>query len=297
MVETDLVPNDVLEDGYPGPGYGQPNDGCLALLFPSNRFGRIEDTTPSVVTGWSSLRLGFLPPLIQFRKCAEAVVGVAGGQQVPGYLRVPIEPVALAVRTVRTSHLDALIPIQAHPLQADQHIVLVFLLGAGRVGVIDAENERTAGVARVQPVEQRRPGVADVQEPGWRRCDANPYRHSLPTGLARTPMPSTSTSIRSPGTTELMPEGVPVSTTSPGSRVITRVMNSINSATPNTMSAVEPDWRTSPLTRHSILSPSKGSSSVSIAGPSGQNVSKPLPRVHWPSLRCKSRAVTSLPAV
>ena len=32
-------------------------------------------------------------------------------------------------------------------------------------------------------------------------------------------------------------------------------------------------------------------------GPSGQNVSKPLARVHWPSERCRSRAVTSLAQV
>ena len=40
-----------------------------------------------------------------------------------------------------------------------------------------------------------------------------------------------------------------------------------------------------------------GSRSVSIHGPSGQNESKPLARVNCTSLRCRSRAVTSLPIV
>jgi len=55
-------------------------------------------------------------------------------------------------------------------------------------------------------------------------------------------------------------------------------------------------WRTSPFTRVSIVA-CVGSKSVSITGPSGQNVSKPFARDHCPSLRCRSRAVTSLPIV
>ena len=34
-----------------------------------------------------------------------------------------------------------------------------------------------------------------------------------------------------------------------------------------------------------------------MTGPSGQNVSKPFARVHWPSRRCRSRAVTSFAIV
>src|SRR5580658_9698255 len=53
---------------------------------------------------------------------------------------------------------------------------------------------------------------------------------------------------------------------------------------------------TSPLTVVVSLT-SLGSMSVSTDGPSGQNVSKPLARDHWPSLACRSRAVTSLAQV
>src|SRR4029450_1907172 len=52
------------------------------------------------------------------------------------------------------------------------------------------------------------------------------------TSLARTPTPSTSTSTRSPGSSGPTPAGVPVRSTSPGSRVITRLTKASRSATP-----------------------------------------------------------------
>ena len=44
-------------------------------------------------------------------------------------------------------------------------------------------------------------------------------------------------------------------------------------------------------------SPKTTSSRRTIQGPTGQNVSKPLPRVNWTSFRCRSRAVTSFTQV
>ena len=52
----------------------------------------------------------------------------------------------------------------------------------------------------------------------------------------------------------------------------------------NTISLVEAIWRISLLTWQ-VTSASAGSNSVSIHGPSGQKVSKPLARVHCPSRR------------
>jgi hypothetical protein len=70
---------------------------------------------------------------------------------------------------------------------------------------------------------------------------------------------------------------------------------------PNSSWLVRPDWRSSPSTRQ-VISRSAGSlpspaRSVSIHGPSGQKESKPLARVHCPSLFCMSRSETSLPIV
>ena len=70
-----------------------------------------------------------------------------------------------------------------------------------------------------------------------------------------------------------------------------------SSATPCTMSAVVPDWRTSPLTSQIRCDAAGSTSFVAIHGPSGQKVSKPLARAHWPSETCRSRALTSLATV
>jgi hypothetical protein len=109
-------------------------------------------------------------------------------------------------------------------------------------------------------------------------------------------MPSTSTSTTSPCSILPTPSGVPVSKTSPGSSVMNAVMYSIRVATPNTMSSVLPCWTTSPFRRVSTTTP-VGSTSVSIHGPSGHEPSKPFARVHWSSLFCSERSVTSFAQV
>ena len=59
------------------------------------------------------------------------------------------------------------------------------------------------------------------------------------------------------------------------------------------MSRLWPLWRTSPSTRQRMATPSSGNS-VSTHGPMGQKVSAPFARVKCFSVRCTSRAVTSL---
>ena len=87
--------------------------------------------------------------------------------------------------------------------------------------------------------------------------------------------------------------------TSPGSRVMAREMNAMICATGKIISRVCDAWRVSPLTRQPIGSccGSGISSVVTTTGPSGQNVSAALPRIHCLSPRWTSRAVTSLAAV
>ena len=83
---------------------------------------------------------------------------------------------------------------------------------------------------------------------------------------------------------------------SPGSSVVNRVMYSMRKGIGKIRSLVRPSWRRSPSTVQETPT-SVGSNSVSTHGPTGQKVSKPLPRVHWPSDFWMSRAVTSLPQV
>ena len=100
----------------------------------------------------------------------------------------------------------------------------------------------------------------------------------------------------SPDTSWLTPAGVPVNITSPGSKVIMCEIQETISRALLTKSLVFPSCFVVPLTWHEI-SKFSGSNSVSIHGPSGQNVSKLFERVHCKSLFCRSLAVTSFAQV
>src|SRR5690606_29679526 len=73
---------------------------------------------------------------------------------------------ALTVGTVVAALAGSFVPLQAQPAQAVVDDVEELLAVALLVGVLDAQDERAAGVAGVEPVEQRGAGAADVKEPG-----------------------------------------------------------------------------------------------------------------------------------
>src|SRR4029079_11483940 len=75
---------------------------------------------------------------------AVAEVGLVLEQQLLSGRRVAIEPLHLAVRTVRaarraTGHLRTLIPVEAKPLQVVQDVALVFDGVARLIGVFEAQ--------------------------------------------------------------------------------------------------------------------------------------------------------------
>ena len=113
-------------------------------------------------------------------------------------------------------------------------------------------------------------------------------------------MPAIEISTSSPTFMGPTPSGVPVRITSPGSSVITLETWATSVGTSKIRSVVLPSCLRSPLrcvwTAHAV-GEGCGSRSVSIQGPSGQKESKPLARVNCTSLRCRSRAVTSLAIV
>ena len=82
---------------------------------------------------------------------------------------VAVEALRLEVRRVRPADVGPFVPVEAQPAQAVDdagHHVPRRALG---VRVFDAQHERAAVPPGVQPVEQRRPGAADVQVAGRRR--------------------------------------------------------------------------------------------------------------------------------
>ncbi len=159
----------------------------------------------------------------------EGLVGEAALEEPRRDVGVDLAPLALAVRAVGPPDLGPLVPVEAQPAEGVEKLLVRLLRVAFGVGVLDAEHEVAARVAGVGPVEQRRADQADVRRARGRGAEADAdlvaHRRTLliaaPPGFARTPMPSMSTSTRSPCARVDTPAGVPVSTTSPGSSVAT----------------------------------------------------------------------------
>ena len=126
------------------------------------------------------------------------------------------------------------------------------------------------------------------------------------TGFSRTPTPSTSIRTASPATNHFggsklapTPAGVPVETTSPGSRVKTVESSATMSQHEKIMSSVDESWRSSSLTqvRRRRRWGSGTSSVVTSHGPIGPWVSKDFPIVHVGVRHCQSRTLTSFMTV
>jgi hypothetical protein len=83
---------------------------------------------------------------------------------------VDVEAFGLAVRAVGPSagaaQFRAFVPGEAHPLEVLHQLHFVAVFAALEVGVFDAEEEGSAGVAGEEPVVEGGAGVAYVQESG-----------------------------------------------------------------------------------------------------------------------------------
>jgi hypothetical protein len=111
---------------------------------------------------------GFLGLLTLAREVflrAEATVGGAAFEEGLGGLLVFFHVFGLEV--------GALVPVDAHPLQAVQDGPGGFLGGALHVGVFNAQNQFAAGLAGEQPVVQGRAGAADMQKARGGRREAH----------------------------------------------------------------------------------------------------------------------------
>jgi len=72
----------------------------------------------------------------------------------------------------------AFVPVEPEPAQAVEDDVHGLLRIARGVGILDAEDERAAGVAGIKPVEQRGARATDVQVAGRRGGKANARFHN-----------------------------------------------------------------------------------------------------------------------
>ena len=98
---------------------------------------------------------------------AEAVVGVAVGQEPVSRGAVPFEAFGLEIRGVRSSSFRSLVPVDPEPAEpvenAGHHV------GGGPldIRILNPQDEHPVVAAGKQPIEEGRAGTADVQVAGW----------------------------------------------------------------------------------------------------------------------------------
>src|SRR5687767_7731272 len=77
-----------------------------------------------------------------------------------------MEALGLPVGTVRSFDVRSFVPVEAKPAQVFEDAHLGLVRGPLGVSVFDAKDEGAVLAVGEQPVEQRRPGIADVQLAG-----------------------------------------------------------------------------------------------------------------------------------
>ena len=86
-----------------------------------------------------------------------AFIGMTVRQQLVGHLRMAIRIFGLEMRLT--------VPVQPEPGHAVEDRVDRRLSGARLVRILDPQHEAAAMMARIEPVEERSAGAADMQEP------------------------------------------------------------------------------------------------------------------------------------
>ena len=104
---------------------------------------------------------------------AEAVVGVAGFHEILCSLAVEIHAVGLLVGAEVAADLGTFVPVKPQPLHGAEDDLGVLLGGAGRIGVVDPQDERAMVGTGEGPVEDCGAGAADMELAGGRGREAH----------------------------------------------------------------------------------------------------------------------------
>ena len=112
--------------------------------------------------------------LLQFLRGAETAVGFAFRQQLIGVLLIDLHALALPVGRVGAADLRPFGPVQAQPAQIFDQLGFVARLTSLHIGVLDAQQEVSSGVAGKEPVVERGAGIAHVQHSGGGGRKAHP---------------------------------------------------------------------------------------------------------------------------
>jgi hypothetical protein len=153
VADGDPALDEVVDDGLPLPRSLEADDeGALAG-------GRAVAPGTLDPVG-AALRLRLLAPGRQLLRRHVAAIGMASSDHFVGDLDVP----GLELRLV----IFVPVPVDSEPFQAVEDDVDRLLGGAGRVGILDAQERSAAMAAGVEPAEQAGAGVADMKEAGGR---------------------------------------------------------------------------------------------------------------------------------
>src|SRR6516162_3769425 len=119
------------------------------------------------------LRHSHLALALQFFLRAEAEIGFALGQQPLGMFTIEIEPVTLAIRHIRPTHIRSFVPTDAKPPEVIEQLRFVSRFASLQIGVFNAQDHRAAGLACKEPVVKRRAGIANVELASGGGCKTN----------------------------------------------------------------------------------------------------------------------------
>ena len=105
-------------------------------------------------------------PCLDLLGRGERLVRLPGVEQSLDHIGVDVAALRLPVGAVGSADLGPLIPVQPQPAQRIQQSQIAVLAVPLRIGVLDPEHERPAGVSRVCPVEQGGANQPDVRRTG-----------------------------------------------------------------------------------------------------------------------------------
>ena len=169
-VDLDVAADDVIP-GDDALADAEPQGGGAALGLERGALTWRQARAAAVVAGRQLGRLLALALRLELLRRAVAGIGRVPVEKLLRGGRIEGQSLHLAVRRVRpagalTGDLGTLVPAQAKPVQPVEDVLLVGDRRTSDVGVLEAEDERAAGVAGVEEVEQGRSGCPDVERAG-----------------------------------------------------------------------------------------------------------------------------------
>ena len=110
----------------------------------------------------------FLAHALQPLPRAKTVVSMARLNQLASMILINLLTLRLLVRSVRPSDVGAFIPLQSEPVQAVDQFFLRIGIIAFAVGVLDAQDELAAGLARQEEIIESGAPAAQMSAAGRR---------------------------------------------------------------------------------------------------------------------------------